>query len=962
LSASSEKDVADFLSRVVPWPADNGGSGFINVHWLRDKKFSGRCVRDVDDMIAAAAEAVNRKAEAYFCLSRQAQNAGTRTAKNALELKSIWLDIDVKDKDDHYETLQEALDALRAFISRYALPLTSAVVRSGGGIHAYWISDRPLLVEEWRAYASGLKALALEFGLRCDAGITTDPARVLRIPGTKNFKMHPPRPVELLKLGQDYDFATNLAVLKEQATDEPKRKEQPKLNIKVAKKFRGVLDENESLSDGCFDPVTVEQVAAVCPWIKTALETGGADYCEPEWSNTTLLATFMVDGEEVAHRLGNKHPGYIKTHGASTKKKWREKLTARGNGIGPTSCEKIFACKAGGVEACRSCPLFHKKSGPIQLAREVPLRLALPTATSELGSSLSQAKETNINPVAEVMNLCAPGADISTPLTAMNKTYAVVKYGNQIMIALIIAGEISVMKVEDFHKMFANLLIHKKTKRQDGTGATHAIKVSRSWFEWKDRRQYLGRGVVFEPGGPLEVPNDLINLWRGFGIEPKQGDWSLVRNHIRDVICSGNEELFQYLIKWMAYGVQYPDRPIGVAIALRGDEGAGKGFLWRNYGKLFGKHFKHVAHGEHLTGRFNAVLAEACAVFLDEALWAGDRKGEQILKALVTEDTFQLERKFCDPIPAKNRLRIMIASNNQWIVPIGSRGRRYVVIDVDDRYTDENDPAHAAYWEPLQAQFGDHASDDGRAAMLYDLLNMDLNGFNVRAVPNSAAKTEQKLLSQRGTEAWLFDVLQDGAFTTKSTWGGRQAEEKWDEKGVQISLDDAYESYLLFSHDQREYQPRSKAWWSRDLRDVLKDCISFTRPREDLHRRVRMSTFRPLNECRAAYEEFFGAKIEWADLEVEAGDAQEKNHQQADAQIQSAPVQPAVTFNGMSRPSQVSPPATASNTKAIEPERQTHMVAVKDREQPRPVIAVVYDPVDEVDDEATNRLLEWYDL
>ena len=115
----------------------------------------------------------------------------------------------------------------------------------------------------------------------------------------------------------------------------------------------------------------------------------------------------------------------------------------------------------------------------------------------------------------------------------------------------------------------------------------------------------------------------------------------------------------------MAYGVQHPDRPIGVAIALRGAEGAGKGFLWRNYGRLFGKHFKHVAHGEHLTGRFNAVLAETCAVFLDEALWAGDRKGEQILKALITEETFQLERKYYDPIPVKNRLRVMVASNNR---------------------------------------------------------------------------------------------------------------------------------------------------------------------------------------------------------------------------------------------------------------------------------------------------------
>src|SRR5258708_31447082 len=224
----------------------------------------------------------------------------------------------------------------------------------------------------------------------------------------------------------------------------------------------------------------------------------------------------------------------------------------------------------------------------------------------------------------------------------------------------------------------------------------------------------------------------MLTIWRGFGVDEKEGDWSLMRDHICDVICSGNEEHFQYLIGWMAYGVQHPQRPIGVAIALRGEEGAGKGFLWRNYGKLFGKNFRHVSQVEHLTGRFNAVLADTCAVFLDEALWAGDRKGEQILKALITEETFQLERKNYDPIPVKNRLRLMIASNNQWIVPIGTKGRRYAVFDVNDKYTDEKSPEHKAYWGPLQATFGDNAPDDGRSAMLYDLLHMDLTGFNVR--------------------------------------------------------------------------------------------------------------------------------------------------------------------------------------------------------------------------------------
>ena len=460
----------------------------------------------------------------------------------------------------------------------------------------------------------------------------------------------------------------------------------------------------------------------------------------------------------------------------------------------------------------------------------------------------------SFNPVAALKSRLERGFDINQLSAAMNNNHAVVKNGGQIMIATIIGDDVRFMKVDDFHKMFANVTVPNLAGR--------TVKLSKYWFDWEHRRQCCGRGVVFEPGGPRQIPGDMLNLWRGFGVEPTQGDWSLMRNHIRDVICSGNEELFQYLIKWMAYGVQYPDRPTGVAIALRGEEGAGKGFLWRNYGKCFGKHFKHVAQGEHLTGRFNAVLADSCAVFLDEALWAGDRKGEQILKALITEDTFQLERKFCDPIPVPNCLRIMIASNNQWIVPAGTRGRRFVVIDVSDQYAKEDDPAHVAYWEPLQAQFGDRAPGDGRAAMLYDLLDMDLSNFNVRAVPKSAAKTEQKLLSQRGTGAWLFEILQDGEITASLSYGLPMSISKWDENGMQIPVDEAYESFSQFSQARREYL-RGKAWWSRDLRKIMKKCMSDARPRTDNSDRKRQLTFRPLGECRKAYEQFIGADIEW---------------------------------------------------------------------------------------------------
>jgi hypothetical protein len=131
-----------------------------------------------------------------------------RKAANALWLNAIWIDCDVKAGDPkHYHTLTEAWDAIDAFRLKVGLPAPTMTVHSGGGWHIYWASDKPLPTAEWRAYADGLKALLLREGIKCDTGLTTDAARLLRVPGTLNHKYTPPRPVELFHFGQLYDCA-----------------------------------------------------------------------------------------------------------------------------------------------------------------------------------------------------------------------------------------------------------------------------------------------------------------------------------------------------------------------------------------------------------------------------------------------------------------------------------------------------------------------------------------------------------------------------------------------------------------------------------------------------------------------------------------------------------------------------------------------------------------------------------
>ena len=484
------------------------------------------------------------------------------------------------------------------------------------------------------------------------------------------------------------------------------------------------------------------------------------------------------------------------------------------------------------------------------------------------------AKKSESNPVSALLKLHAEGANLETLCAAMNKTFAVVKYGNEILVASIIGNDISFMDEQHFHKMLANLVIfqnptevalRKIKERINHIGNDivamsvndfhkkfvdlvvvnkDPIKLSRYWFNSKGRRYYLGRGVVFEPGGLLETPNDMINLWRGFGIDPKRGDWSLMRNHIFNVVCSGRKEHFDYLIKWMAYAVQRPNEPIGVAVAFRGAQGAGKGIVARTFGKFFGKHFAHIANGDQLTGRFNASLATSCAVFLDEALWAGDKKGEGVLKALITEPRLQLEAKFRDPIMVDNRLRIIVASNNDWIAPIGMGDRRWFILDVANTYAGTE---HRKYWAALYAEI----DNGGAAAMFHDLRAMDLGAFDVRAVPHTAAKAQQQAHSLAGTEAWLYHVLQEGAIGS----------EHWQSTGLVVSTDHAYMCFEDYSKRQRDWRPDRKDLWSKKIRALLGPCVKDIRPGKD---RVRSFQFAPLADCRRQFETHARAPhIEW---------------------------------------------------------------------------------------------------
>ena len=204
------------------------------------------------------------------------------------------------------------------------------------------------------------------------------------------------------------------------------------------------------------------------------------------------------------------------------------------------------------------------------------------------------------------------------------------------------------------------------------------------------------------------------------------------------------------------------------------------------------------------------------------------------------------EAKFRDPIMVKNVLFIMVASNNDWAVPAGTGDRRWFILDVANTYAGLG---HQNYFAPVYAEI----ENGGAAAMLHDLLVMDLKGFNVRAIPHTAAKAKQQALSLHGPMAWLYDVLQEGSISG----------EQWQDTGLAIDTDRAYACYAEFSKRQHDWKPSIKAVWAKNIRAALGPHISSTRPTKG-DTRVRSFDFAPLADCRQQFASHLCAPyLEW---------------------------------------------------------------------------------------------------
>ena len=122
-------------------------------------------------------------------------------------------------------------------------------------------------------------------------------------------------------------------------------------------------------------------------------------------------------------------------------------------------------------------------------------------------------------------------------------------------------------------------------------------------------------------------------------------DFQIILNHIK-ILCNNQEEVSDYIIKWIAQMVQYPAIKTKVPTFIS-KEGVGKSWLIKLFRVMFGNELvlESSNPSRDVWGDFDGMMMNAFIVNLNEISKKDTLEAEGKLKSLITEPTIHINMK-----------------------------------------------------------------------------------------------------------------------------------------------------------------------------------------------------------------------------------------------------------------------------------------------------------------------------
>ena len=448
--------------------------------------------------------------------------------------------------------------------------------------------------------------------------------------------------------------------------------------------------------------------------------------------------------------------------------------------------------------------------------------------------------------MASVVNIQKP----MTALLAIQSKYALLDLSGELRIvdmdkiAQVLSG--SAKEISFYRRPEGQILISRELENLPYPVNT---KVEFTNFI-KNPNTHVYNEVAFSP---LGTPASTLNYWIEPSIKPIQGDWFVIQEFLHTVICNNNVALFDYLINYLAHMLQHPEEKPGIMIVFLSGQGCGKGTFYKLLGRIWSRTTLQVCDINEVIGQFNAALERNYVVCMDEALFAGDKKSLDKLKSLITEPKCRIEQKHQPSRSIDSYHRFFASSNHDHFVHVDKDDRRFLFIRVSSVHKQDQ-----IYFDAMNDALDDDAVI---AAMMHDLVNLDLTGFNIRKRPLTEEHLSQRLQSLSGFERYWYEVLQSGLFSGLIEW----------DKPRFISTKNLTEYYKDYDKNADRYSPIQEQQIASILRTICPSAKKYRKT--SLGKTERGYDLPDIKLARKEFEMMLGTSVDWDELEELATDA-----------------------------------------------------------------------------------------
>lgn len=401
---------------------------------------------------------------------------------------------------------------------------------------------------------------------------------------------------------------------------------------------------------------------------------------------------------------------------------------------------------------------------------------------------------------------------------------------------ILITGDVQFIDVDESRKQGTPLLYKKSgllTAQQahhvtvpNEDGNQERVGVCKYWMDNVTDVPFY-TGVDFDPS----MTTKKFNLFYGFtNIEPEEGDWSMIWEHILHIWCKGDEKLANWVMTYFAHIFQYPANRPPAAIALIGGQGTGKS-LPLEYGlaRMLNPYFRQTHDKKDMVGQFNPVLYATLLVLAEETLFKGDKVTMDALKAIISGQQVRTEQKFRDMENREIHSRFIFTSNHEHALGLEPDDRRFLVLSISEERKGDTD----YFTEMKQRLYGENGYPDMSAAWLHALLHWDpekvgLTWSDLNRPPLTDMKMRQISYSRSPEQQFYYDILLNGKVTN--------VDERYLEEGN-----------LFWPYDEEETLIETEK-----LKACFRDYMAYMMPSQKAYH---------INGYQSAFQEIFGVKI-----------------------------------------------------------------------------------------------------